>query len=723
MESEVSGLAMAREIVEQLTHGIIAGPDDLAGIGECLNLIEKLEADAVPLPQASVHAINRLKELFRLVILEHCSDLERDWGEIQRLIGSLGGQPVEEPFTSDFGPALPVLQEIAAPPQVTEDDGRVDEPEDPAEFHDPELLKDFIEEAKEGLAGIELNMIELEANPDDLGVINDVFRPFHSIKGVAGFLNLKQIHELSHEVENYLDQARSGKLQITNTAIDVVLVAVDMLKSLLLDLEKPPGRTPEVSTPKIKALLQRIKRIQQGEIDIESGVPIRKLGEILVDSGVIESEVMEEIIEQSRSSGSKLGEQLIKKGLMEPRDVGSALREQRQLRENAAVVRIDTQKLDNLVDMVGELVIAQSMVLNNPCIEMIKDQKLQKDSAQLRRIASELQRISMSMRMVPIKSTFQKMIRLVRDLSKKSGKEVHLDMKGEDTEIDRNMVEEIYEPLVHMIRNALDHGIEMPEDRIRVGKNPRGTIILSAQQKGGNIVIEIQDDGSGLDAPKIKAKAVKVGLIAATDNLEDGALFELIFQPGFSTKEVVTEISGRGVGMDVVKESIDRLRGKIEIASTPGRGSSFHFKLPLTMAIIDGMVIRIGGERYIVPTVAINESLRPPKESYVTVQGRGEVLNVRNQLMPLVRLHEIFGVEPRCYNPWDALVLVVGENNRPYCLLVDEIIGRQEVVIKTLGDSMRHVVGISGGAILGDGKVALIVDVKGVVSLHEGCRK
>jgi two-component system chemotaxis sensor kinase CheA len=285
------------------------------------------------------------------------------------------------------------------------------------------------------------------------------------------------------------------------------------------------------------------------------------------------------------------------------------------------------------------------------------------------------------------------------------------------------MVEEIYEPLVHMVRNSLDHGIEMPEDRLKAGKEARGAITLTAQQKGGNIVIEIHDDGRGLDAAKIRAKAVKVGLISASENLEEGALYELIFQPGFSTKEVVTEVSGRGVGMDVVKKSIDRLRGKVDIASTPGKGSTFQFKLPLTMAIIDGMVIRIGEERYIVPTVAMNESLRPPKESYVTVQGRGEVINVRNQLMPLVRLHEIFSVKPRCYNPWDALVLVVGENNRSYCLLADEIIGRQEVVIKSLGESMRHVVGVSGGAILGDGKVALIVDVKGVVTLHEGNRK
>jgi len=315
------------------------------------------------------------------------------------------------------------------------------------------------------------------------------------------------------------------------------------------------------------------------------------------------------------------------------------------------------------------------------------------------------------------------MIRLVRDLSKKSGKEVTLEMKGEETEIDRNMVEEIYEPLVHMIRNALDHGIEMPAERVKAGKEARGTITLTAQQKGGNIVIEIQDDGRGLDAAKIREKAVKVGLVAPSDTIEEGALYQLIFEPGFSTKEVVTEVSGRGVGMDVVKKSIDRLRGKIDIATTAGKGSVFTFKLPLTMAIIDGMVIRVGKERYIVPTVALTESLRPLRESYVTVQGQGELINVRNRLMPLIRLHEIFGVEPRYRDPWDALVLVVGENNGAFCLLADEIVGRQEVVIKSLGESMRQVVGVSGGAILGDGKVALIVDVKGVVGLHEGNRK
>jgi two-component system chemotaxis sensor kinase CheA len=369
--------------------------------------------------------------------------------------------------------------------------------------------------------------------------------------------------------------------------------------------------------------------------------------------------------------------------------------------------------------MIGELVIAQSMVLQNPEVQKIKDQKFQKDIVQLRRITGELQRISTSLRMVPIKATFQKMIRLVRDLSRKSGKEVVLQMAGEDTEIDRNMVDQIYEPLVHMIRNAVDHGIEPPDERVRLGKPPYGTIFLSAEQKGGNIVIDIKDDGKGLDVDKIRKRAIERGLIQPDDKLEESALFELIFHPGFSTKDEVTDVSGRGVGMDVVKRTVEELRGKIEIKSKRGEGTLFELKLPLTMAIIDGMIIKVGSERYVVPTISLRESLRPSQNDYQTVQGKGEMINVRGKLMPLIRLHEIFSLEPIHYNPWEALLLVVSEDGRDYCLLADEIIGRQEVVIKSLGNALKHVIGISGGAILGDGRVALIIDVKGIITAFE----
>ena len=728
-------------IVNRLANGVIDGPDDLMGIGECLNLLDDLEGQ---IGQAGPLAgtIERARLIFKRLILEESPDSSADWLEVQKLLGSLAHAGAVE---SGEGEVTQIIPQTAVQPDENEDfpasaltdsgngsgsgesaldlESLFDEESDPKvdEIADPELLRDFIEEAKEHLSSIELNMLGLETNPKDIEAINAVFRPFHSIKGVAGFINLIEIHRLSHEVENLLDLARSGKLAITDSVIDIVLGATDILKDLLEELENGAGARKDPS-PLVLNFMEKVRNFR-GDPVVSGEIPVMKVGEILVEHGVLEDEAVEDIVEKGKAEGKKFGETAIDRGSASPREVSKALREQRHTIENAASVRVDTHKLDNLVDMVGELVIAQSMVLQNPEMLKISDQKLQKDSVQLNRITAELQRISMSMRMVPIKSTFQKMIRLVRDLSKKSGKEVVLRMEGEETEIDRNMVEEIYEPLVHMIRNSVDHGIEMPEDRTRAGKDPTGTIFISAEQKGGNIVIDIEDDGRGLDAKRIRDKAIERGIISASDQLDEKAIFDLIFHAGFSTKDKVTEVSGRGVGMDVVRKCVERLRGKMEISSQFGKGSSFHVKLPLTMAIIDGMIIQIGAERYIVPTISLKESLRVSQEAYFTVQGRGELVKVRDSLMPLVRLHSYFNEEPKYRNPWEALLMVVTEGQNSYCLLVDEIVGRQEVVIKSLGDMFQQLPGISGGAILGDGKIALIIDVKGIISLYEESTK
>jgi two-component system chemotaxis sensor kinase CheA len=734
------------KIFDQFANGVIDGPGDLIGIGECLNLLDELESKAEP-SVSMAGGIEKARAIFRRLILDESSDPSAEWLEVQRLLGSLNTLQVpsaplstEESRESGQENRSQAAQSAVAPGSdddffaaMSTDSGNgsdgseaSDEPPgllkeeneaDPVELQDPELLRDFIEEAKEHLSSIEMNMLGLETNPGDTEAINAVFRPFHSIKGVAGFLNLMEIHYLSHEVENLLDSARSGKLVITDSVIDIVLAATDLLKGLLDELERGESGRKEAS-PVVTSFLERVKNFT-GDPSVGAGIPVRKVGTILVEHGVLEDNAVDQIVEKGRAEGKKFGEEAIDEGAASPREVSRALREQRHTVENAASVRIDTRKLDNLVDMVGELVIAQSMVLQNSDVLRIKDQKLQKDCVQLNRITAEIQRISMSMRMVPIKNTFQKMIRLVRDLSKKSGKEVVLTMNGEETEIDRNMVEEIYEPLVHMIRNSVDHGIEMPDERAALGKDPTGTILISAEQKGGNIVIDIEDDGRGLDFKKIRAKAVDRGIISASDQLDEKAIFDLIFHPGFSTKDKVTEVSGRGVGMDVVKKCVERLRGKIDISSQFGKGSSFHMKLPLTMAIIDGMIVQVGAERFIVPTIALRESLRLSKEAYFTVQGRGELVKVRESLMPLIRLHSYFDEEPKYHNPWEALLLVVTEGSNSYCLLADEIVGRQEVVIKNLGGLFKQLQGISGGAILGDGKIALIIDVKGIISLYE----
>ncbi|MFT7536976.1 MAG: two-component system chemotaxis sensor kinase CheA, partial [Hyphomicrobiaceae bacterium] len=377
-------------------------------------------------------------------------------------------------------------------------------------------------------------------------------------------------------------------------------------------------------------------------------------------------------------------------------------------------IKVSTTRLDMLVDMVGELVIAQSMVLQDPAIQCLDGQTLARNIGQVGKITRDLQEAAMSLRMVTVKSTFQKMARLVRDVASKSGKRVALSIAGEETELDRNVVEQISDPLVHMIRNAIDHGIELPAVRTSVGKGEEGQLSLSAYHQGGSIVIEIRDDGRGLDRDRVFAKAVSKGLIsndATSHAMTDGEVFNLIFLPGFSTAEAVTDLSGRGVGMDVVRRNIEALRGKIEIESTLGSGTVFRLRLPLTLAIIDGMIVRVGQSRFVVPTLSIEQSFRPNAEDIHHVVDRGECVHVRGAVLPVYRLKEIFDQADGCADLGEGILIVVEVDGHRSCLFVDEILGQQQVVIKSLGMSRERNVGLSGGAIMTDGRVALIIDV------------
>jgi len=368
----------------------------------------------------------------------------------------------------------------------------------------------------------------------------------------------------------------------------------------------------------------------------------------------------------------------------------------------AGYVKVDTLKLDALIDLVGELVISESMVVQDSELVACPSRNLARNLSQLRRITSELQRTAMSLRMVPLRATFQKMNRLVRDLAAKEKKQLQLVLTGEDTELDRNMVEEIADPLVHMIRNACDHGVERPEARRAKGKPGLGTIHLRAFHRGGNIVIQIQDDGNGLDKERLLAKAIERGVVQPGQSLSDKEIYGLIFAPGFSTADKVTDISGRGVGMDVVRRNIEKLRGKVEIDTIPGDGTTFTIYLPLTLAIIDGMIVGVGEERYIIPTLSIRESFRPRPEMISTVYQRGEMVNVRGRLCPLLRLQRHFERPPDGTTPADGIVVVVESGDQTRCLLVNELIGKQEVVIKSLGGALRRHPSLAGGAVLGD---------------------
>ncbi len=473
----------------------------------------------------------------------------------------------------------------------------------------------------------------------------------------------------------------------------------------------PPGENIDLSD-----MENRIEQVSRGLAE----TPPKKIGEILVEDGIITEESLQSSLAAAQEPPpQKIGEVLIKEGKATPKQVSRALRKQADQVTDATTVRVDTRKLDDLIDMVGELVITQSMIQQDLANQAHLDRNLMRDISQSFRITSGLQRTSTSLRMIPIRQTFQRISRLIRDLAKNAGKVVAVESIGEDTEIDRNMVDEIYNPLVHLVRNAVDHGLESAEGRREAGKDEKGSIRLKASHRGGNIVIEISDDGRGLNKEKIIERARRLGAVDSVEGWNDADIYRLIFLPGLSTAQAISDISGRGVGMDVVKQAVEKLRGKIEIESTPGKGTTFITRFPLTMAIIDGMIVKVGPERYILPTNAIRQTLRPARESYSRVAGRKEMIQVMGQLLPLVRLHDLFGIEAECRDPWEAIVLVVENDNRSKCLLVDNIIGKTEVVIKALGDGLKNVRGISGGAIMGDGQIGLILDPEGLFEISE----
>jgi two-component system chemotaxis sensor kinase CheA len=357
------------------------------------------------------------------------------------------------------------------------------------------------------------------------------------------------------------------------------------------------------------------------------------------------------------------------------------------------------------------MVIAQSVLANHPHIKGSQDARLLGNLSQLARITGEVQRRAMSMRMMPIGPLFQKTARLVRDLSRRAGKQVVLETTGESTELDKTIAEELSDPLLHMVRNALDHGIETPDVRTAAGKNPTAKLRLTAQHLAGQVVVEISDDGRGLDAAKILQKAQQRGLVEEGAQLSQAAIFQLIFEPGFSTADKITDISGRGVGMDVVRKHVEKLRGRIEIQSALGQGTTFSLFFPLTLAIINGLVVAVGEHRYILPIFSVREMLRPTREMLFTVQGRQEMILIRGELLPLVRLYQRFSLTPGTEDLCQGVLVVAEFGDTQYCLFVDDLVGQQEIVIKSLDESFDGCAGLAGCAILGDGRVGLIIDV------------
>jgi len=601
----------------------------------------------------------------------------------------------------------------SAEPHVQEQSAAEEEEDFTLDITD-EMIERYIQEAEELLESAEEGLLEWEKDPSNTETLGMIFRNIHSFKGNSGFFGYANLEKLSHNIENILDIIKNGGHFGVDNPYEVLLNAVDALKDSVgslashggkdhvEDLEYHIGALQELPTPRLGEML-----VKQGivrEEDVESVLSIQKkpLGKYLVEMGKASQEDIEKTVQTQKSE---------KKETPRPeRKTKAAPPAKRQ------DIRVDLTKLDSLINLIGEMVIAENMLIHNPDLEGMELENFNKAAQQMTKLVRELQEMAMVIRMVPVSGLFRRMIRLVHDLSAKAGKKVELKLFGEGTEVDKTVIETITDPLVHLLRNSMDHGLEPPEERLAAGKSETGTIKLSACHEEGEVWITIEDDGRGLNREKILSKAIQNGLIEGDgSDLPDKYVYNLIFQPGFSTAEKITDISGRGVGMDVVKQNLEKIKGKIDVSSVPGQGSIMKLRIPLTLAIIDGMLVRVGDVHCIVPVLAIKEAFRPETEGITTTPDNQELVRVREAFLPVVKLHELLEVEPDSRELVEGILIVLEHQDRYVCLQVDEIMGQQQTVIKGLSEYIGNVHGCSGCTILGNGDICLILDVGSLV--------
>ena len=592
-------------------------------------------------------------------------------------------------------PPPPASPSAPIPPVLPSEEPDDSNPMSPVKIVDAELAGDFLGEALEHFEIADENLLILEKDPDHVESIGAVFRAFHTLKGVAGFLGLTPICSLAHAAETLLDAVRKGQRAFSGPAVELTFNSLDMLKLMMADLRVClQGDGIMRARPELPALLGKLH-------DLLGTAPVAPAR--LAAAPVAEGDHEEHDPESAQ-----------------PYESAEPIPRAHSAHAPTQTMKVDAARIDQLLDMIGELVIIESIVAGDPEIRSLHSLRIEKNLALLGKITRSLRDMGMSMRMVPVDPVFKKMGRLVRDLSRKSGKQVELVIKGGDTEIDKGMVEKLGDPLVHMIRNSVDHGIEPAAERRAAGKTPQGRIELRAHHVGGNIHIDIEDDGRGLNREAIVQRGIERGLIQNPDGMSDQDVYALIFHPGFSTAKQITEISGRGVGMDVVKRNIESLRGNVLIRTDPGKGSLFTLVLPLTTAIIDGMLVRVGAETHIMPTLSILESFRPDPGQVHAVVGQGEMVSFRGSLLPMFRLSRLLDVPHACEDPRQAIVMVVEEYGKQWGLMVDDLLGQQQIVIKSLGEGLGRTEGVVGASILADGRPGLILDLADIIRIAKG---
>jgi two-component system chemotaxis sensor kinase CheA len=611
----------------------------------------------------------------------------------------------------------------------------------------------FLEESAEHLDEIEHLLMALDPEQPDLEELNCIFRAAHSIKGGSGIFGFDSLISVTHVMENIFDRARQGTYQFSRPIIDVLLKAVDALRQLLAnygDSVEPDWVLVNLTTEQLEALLDpaRVALLTDDhgfgffvplptKSQSDDGFGFFTPVELIDDDGFgffepIESSEKLLAVEQTaakqdanileaENTNSTLSTQV--SSFKPPAKLHNAVEADSQLpnkkdqpktkAENleASTIRVDIQKVDSLVNLVGELVITQSMLtLLTEDMTGIDVERLQVAMRELERNTRDIQEGIMSIRMLPMSFVFNRFPRVVRDLSTKLHKQVELKIEGGHTEIDKGLIEKLVDPLTHLVRNSLDHGIESPQARQALEKPASGTITLKAEQKGGNIIISVIDDGAGLNRQKIIAKAHERGIFVS-EQAQDHEVWDLIMAPGFSTADQITDVSGRGVGMDVVKRNIESMGGKIEISSAAGAGSTFQIRLPLTLAILDGMSVAVGDQLYIIPLVNIIESMQPVKEQLKLIANQ-QMLELRNTYWPILRLYELMDVEPKQQAADNAILVLIETSKNRFALMVDDLVGQQQVVIKSLEQHYRRVPGVAGATIMGDGSVALILDAE-----------
>ena len=632
-----------------------------------------------------------------------------------------------------------------------------------------EIMEDFLIEAFELIEQIDHDLVELEANPEDLELLNRIFRVAHTVKGSSSFLNFDVLTELTHHMEDVLNKARKGELKITPDIMDVVLESVDMMKRLLESIRD--NGSDAAAGIDIKNICVRLTQISEGEApsaateapaaapapepvkEPESATPAEEAAPEVSDaelSKLSDSEVEAEIerllkVRKAEDQARRASKGIAPKSPEEIAPAASAApapapkpapsRERDADKKVPAAssssavaqeqtIRVEVKRLDHLMNLIGELVLGKNRLLKiyDDVEERYEGEKFLEELNQvvssLSLVTTDIQLAVMKTRMLPIAKVFNKFPRMIRDLSRELGKQIDLEISGEETELDKSIVEEIGDPLVHIIRNSCDHGIEDPETRKAMGKPEKGLVQLKAYNEGNHIVVEIVDDGKGLDADMLKAKSIEKGIITEreADAMSEKEAFGLIFKPGFSTAAKVTNVSGRGVGMDVVKTNIEKLNGIIDIESEVGKGTVMKLKIPLTLAIIQSLLVGTQEEFYAIPLASVLETVRVPIDDIYTIDGKN-VLRLRDEVLSLVRLSDVFGVNKVFDGGDQTYVVIIGVAEAKLGIIVDTLVGQEEIVIKSMGDYLQNIPGIAGATIRGDGRVTLIIDVGAMMEM------